>query len=177
MQLLCPRTIWRSISPVYSNCIKSSRSRVGHKYSTWTNLVYLLELRSVLAQKHQCKAKGAVTLQNASGRAMPHMSRSCPSSQLMEQFGHLLQFSQENVQSTGCAPTGLVRRQPLICRRMPSSRTVNLRLWTPLFLEFYKHFVLETAALRRRYKNLVLTMNGYGAHTTYKALKLLRSMA
>ena len=35
-----------------------------------------------------------------------------------------------------------------------------------MFSEFCQNFVLETASLRRKYKNLVLTMDGYGAHTT-----------
>lgn len=43
-----------------------------------------------------------------------------------------------------------------------------------IFLEFCKTFVLETAPLRARYKHLVLTMDGYGAHTAYKALRVLR---
>ena len=43
-----------------------------------------------------------------------------------------------------------------------------------IFFEFCQNFVLETASLRRRHKNLVLTMDGYGAHTTYKALQYLR---
>ena len=43
-----------------------------------------------------------------------------------------------------------------------------------IFFEFCQNFVLETASLRRRHKNSVLTMDGYGAHTTYKALQYLR---
>ena len=43
-----------------------------------------------------------------------------------------------------------------------------------IFFEFCPNFVLETASLRGRHKNLVLTMDGYGPHTTYKALQYLR---
>ena len=35
-----------------------------------------------------------------------------------------------------------------------------------IFFEFCQNFVSGTASLRRKYKNLVLTMDGYGAHTT-----------
>ena len=42
-----------------------------------------------------------------------------------------------------------------------------------IFFEFCQNFVLKTASLRRRHKSLVFTMDGYGAHTTYKALQYL----
>ena len=45
-----------------------------------------------------------------------------------------------------------------------------------IFLEFVEWFIEQTTALRSRYRNLVLTMDGYGAHTSFKALKRLRDM-
>ena len=34
-------------------------------------------------------------------------------------------------------------------------------------------FINDTKMLRQKYRNIVITMDGYGAHVTYKALKLL----
>ena len=43
-----------------------------------------------------------------------------------------------------------------------------------IFLRFCEHFVSETKVLRQPHRNLILTLGGYGAHTSYKALSLLR---
>ena len=45
-----------------------------------------------------------------------------------------------------------------------------------IFLEFVEWFIEQTTALRSRYLNLVLSMDGCGAHTSFKSLKRLRDM-
>ena len=47
---------------------------------------------------------------------------------------------------------------------------------SPIFLEFVEWFIGQTTALRSRYRNLVLNMDGYGSHTSFKALKRLRDL-
>ncbi|PXF46856.1 Pogo transposable element with KRAB domain [Gracilariopsis chorda] len=44
---------------------------------------------------------------------------------------------------------------------------------TAVFFEWVEHFVQETTEIRRKHRHIVLTFDGYGAHCSYKALKLL----
>ena len=43
-----------------------------------------------------------------------------------------------------------------------------------VFLRFCENFVSETKVLRDRHRNIILKMDGYAAHTSYKALSLQR---
>ena len=42
------------------------------------------------------------------------------------------------------------------------------------FFQFCEWFIEQTAALRARHRNILLTLDGYGAHKTFKCLNLLR---
>lgn len=45
---------------------------------------------------------------------------------------------------------------------------------TELFKEWAKNFIHETTALRAKYKYLVLTYDGYGAHVNYEVLRMFK---
>ena len=65
-------------------------------------------------------------------------------------------------------PTCYLPENALVAYREPAEMDSHI------FLRFCENFVSETKVLRQRHKNLILTMDGYGAHTSYKALSLLR---
>lgn len=43
-----------------------------------------------------------------------------------------------------------------------------------MFLEWVDRFTEETQSLRKKFKYVVLTFDGYGAHISYKALRCLK---